>query len=117
MQLPDAGQLGDAPGWLGAGIEAMGLPVAGMVVIGQADAVGEQLTVPPGPLLLQSPATPKVSAFTISLFPFVLKLPLSTIPHVGAFSVAAPLMFTPSMALDGGPNVYRQPLSGPPPLT
>ena len=69
---------------------------------------------PPGPLAIQLPATPKVPALTFSEFPLVLKLPLSTIPQVVAFNVAFPFMFMPSTLAVGGPNVYKQPLLAPP---
>src|SRR5690348_17962157 len=50
----------------------------------------------------------------MSLFPLVLKSPLSTIPQFAASRTALPFMFTPSMLDVGGPSVYKQPLFGPP---
>jgi hypothetical protein len=67
-------------------------------------SVSGQFTAPPGPLAFTFPDMPKVLQLTVSLFPLVLKFPLSTIPQVGAFRVALPLMLTPSMLFDGGPN-------------
>ena len=87
---------------------------AGILGVGH-EAVGTlHVTVPPGPLETLLPDIPKVAAFTTRAFPLVLKLPLSTIPHVGAFKVALPLMLTPSMLAEGAPSVYRQPLLIPP---
>src|SRR5215472_15323511 len=80
-----------------------GSAAKGMLSAGQvAEAV--HVTVPPGPLFAQFPEMPKVLALTFSAFPLVLKSPLSTIPQVGAFRVALPLMLTPSMLFAGGPN-------------
>src|SRR5690348_15208958 len=90
-----------------------GSAAAGVPYTGQGP-VSAQVTVPPGPLWFALPETPNESAFTISLFPFVLKSPLSTIPQFAAFRTALPFMFTPSMLEVGGPNVYKHPLFGPP---
>jgi hypothetical protein len=61
------------------------------------------------------PDTPKLPALTVSEFPFVLKLPLSAIPQVGALMVGCPLISTP-ISFDGRPNVVMQLLPGPEPV-
>jgi hypothetical protein len=85
-----------------------------MFGVGQDVGVFVHVTVPPCPVLFQSPAIPKVPALTSSAFPLVSKFPLSIIPQLGPLSVAFPLMLTPSMLLDGAPKVYKQPFPFPP---
>ena len=64
----------------------IGSGAAGALNEGQVETPALHVMVPPAlPLAKRLPDTPKVEALTSILFPVVLKLPLSTIPHFGAF--------------------------------
>src|SRR5579862_7458331 len=91
-----------------SGSVAAGIPVAGHGPACAVHVTALSLQVDPWPPVLSAtPETPNVPAQTVRAFPLVVKSPLSLIPQVGAFSVACPLMRTPSIAAFGGPSVYK----------
>src|SRR6266705_3221790 len=91
----------------GFGRKDMGSVAGGMPVTGQFTDVPPQVTVPP-PLFVSLPTTPILPASMSTFWPFVVKFPLSSIPHVGACNFGLPPLVTPT-PVPGGPRVYTQP--------